>query len=377
MSSNKARINLRFKDMDGGKKSVYLDYYKDGKRIREVLRLYLLPEDNPKDVANNKKILQEAKIIQKQRLDELTAYDTDIDATDNYPHALFLVNIINEFEKETLGKGDKSTANNIRGMLHAIDGFHGLSVTLDEVNADYCDKFVDYLHNEHEGIFGKIKMTTARNYIYLFSSSLNMAVDKGYIKVNPMRLVTVHDRITKERPKKIFLTVDEIKTLMNTQCPVLARPQVKQAFMLCIFTGMMPDNVVNLKWKDIRMQNNRTTVQFKPRKETLTVPLSSVAQRWLPETTNRRGPVFNGLPCSTEITCILKKWQLKAEIKKTLSFTVAKNTFAYLLLSSGTDIATACNLMGMSKKSFKPYLEMTDYRPASTDEKLEFLQIEK
>ena len=154
MSSNKARINLRFKDMDGGKKSVYLDYYKDGKRIREVLRLYLLPEDNPKDVANNKKILQEAKIIQKQRLDELTAYDTDIDATDNYPHALFLVNIINEFEKETLGKGDKSTANNIRGMLHAIDGFQGLSVTLDEVNADYCDKFVDYLHNEYEGIFG-------------------------------------------------------------------------------------------------------------------------------------------------------------------------------------------------------------------------------
>ena len=39
MNLSKSRINLKYKDIDGGRKSVYLDYYKDGKRVRESLRV--------------------------------------------------------------------------------------------------------------------------------------------------------------------------------------------------------------------------------------------------------------------------------------------------------------------------------------------------
>lgn len=48
MSITKSHITLKYKEMDKGKKSICLDYYKDGKRIREALRLYLLPETSKK-----------------------------------------------------------------------------------------------------------------------------------------------------------------------------------------------------------------------------------------------------------------------------------------------------------------------------------------
>ena len=36
MTVQKSHITLKYKEIDNGKKSIYLDYYKDGKRIREA-----------------------------------------------------------------------------------------------------------------------------------------------------------------------------------------------------------------------------------------------------------------------------------------------------------------------------------------------------
>ena len=54
MTVQKSNITLKYKEIDNGKKSIYLDYYKDGKRIREALHLYLLPEASKKNIIANK-----------------------------------------------------------------------------------------------------------------------------------------------------------------------------------------------------------------------------------------------------------------------------------------------------------------------------------
>ena len=41
MTVQKSHIILKYKEIENGKKSIYLDYYKDGKRIREAIHLYL------------------------------------------------------------------------------------------------------------------------------------------------------------------------------------------------------------------------------------------------------------------------------------------------------------------------------------------------
>lgn len=354
MTERKSHITLKYKEIDNGKKSAYLDYYKDGKRIREALRLYLLPETSKRNIATNRRTMKEAEAIRSTKEDELIVVRFGIETKE--PSAMRIGEAIDEYEKIIRDKGDTSTACNIRCMKKAIDAYRGLETKVVDIDESYCDGLVDFLHKDYTAQFGKISMTTARAFIYLFSSTLNKAVTDGVIGANPLRFVNIHGRITRERPLKKFLSVDEIRSLMNTPCPVISRPQVKQAFMLSIFTYLSSADVLSLKWKDIKTDGNRTTIEIHSRKSS--VPLAAVSKRWLPETTNHRGLVFKGLPKDTEIRNILLKWGKNAGIKKPLSFRLAQNTFVYLLLITGTDIGTVSCMLGMTPKTMKGYMKM-------------------
>lgn len=264
MSTTKSHITLKYKEMENGKKSIYLDYYKDGKRIRETLRLYLLPETSKKNIRTNKQTMKEAEAIRTERVNELFTACFGIEVKE--PSGMSIGEAVDEYEKIVSSKGDASTATNIRGMRKAVAAYRGLDTKVVDINEDYCDGLVDFLHKDYAGQFGKISMTTARAYIYLFSSTLNNAVTNGIIGVNPLRFVNIHGRITRERPLKKFLTVDEIKVLMNTPCPVMSRPQVKQAFMLSVFTYLSFADVLSLKWKDIKTNEGKTTIEVHSRK---------------------------------------------------------------------------------------------------------------
>lgn len=374
MNLSKSRINLKSKELGDGRKSLYLDYYKGGKRIRESLRLYLLPETNRKVAVENKAVMRKAEEIRRSRIEELTAGESGIEIDAAMPD-IPLAKVIKDYHALILDRGDKSTAGNIMGMYRAVTAYRGEDIMLSAVDVEYCDGLVDFLRNEYHSVHGKLKMTTARAYIYLFSGSLNMAVENGLIVRNPLFFVKIHDRITRERPEKQYLTFDEIKLLMETQCPVISRPQVKQAYLFSIFTGLTAFDIVNLRWKDLKTPpGGRLSVWCQSRK--IFIPLSSNALRWLPETSNHRGLIFKGLPKDTEINNILKLWQKKSEIEKRLNFTLARNTFAYLILSTGADVATFCSLMGIASKHAKGYLAMIDRKPVPMDEKLKALQLD-
>lgn len=333
MNLSKSRINLKTKEIGGGRKALYLDYYKDGKRIRESLCLYLLPENIRKAAVLNKETMAKATEIQRRRIDELTAREKNLEIETVVPN-ISLAKVINDYHTLVLNRGDKSTAGNIMGMYRAVVAYRGEDVGLSEVDVEYCDGLVDFLKDEYHSVHGKLKMTTARAYIYLFSGALNMAVENGLIARNPLFFVKIHDRITGERPKKQHLTFDEIRLLMETQCPVLSRPQVKQAYLFSIFTGMSVLDIVSIKWKDIKTPPDGGKLSAWCQSRKIFIPLSYNALRWLPETSNLRGLIFKGLPKDTEINNILKLWQKKSGIEKRLNFTLARNTFAYLILST-------------------------------------------
>ena len=145
---------------------------------------------------------------------------------------------------------------------------------------------------------------------------------------------------TKEpSPMRIGEAIDEIKALMDTPCPVMSRPQVKQAFMLSIFTYLSSADVLSLKWKDIKTIEGRTTIEVHSRKSS--VPLTAVS-----------------LPKGTEIRNILSQWGKNAGLHQPLSFRLAQNTFIYLLLTTGTDIGTISCMLGMTPKTMKGYMKM-------------------
>lgn len=373
MSTAKERIRLRTSTLNDGRQSLYLDYVKDGERVRKRLHLYLLPETSNKNRMTNKRTKKEAEAKRAERLEEITLYDADIYIPSKVctEKRITLADMIDKYTKEMPAeKWEKSKAK-ISCLRRAVDAFRGLSVNISDVNEEYCDKFVDFLHKDYVGVSGKIKMTTARTIIYMFSSVLNQAVQDGTIRWNPIKGITVHDRITRERPKRVFLTVDEIRKLLDEPCPVISRPQVKQAFLFSVFTGLTKDDLIKLKWKDITAENGKQFVA--EHSQSNKVPLCPMAIKWLPVTSNHRGLVFKGLPKETEISNILRLWQKKAGIEKALTFPVSRNTFAYLLLSAGSDIITTSSLLGVKPKFLRPYLQMVEYVPPTQDERFYFL----
>lgn len=372
--NSKTRINIRTKQIDDGKSSIYLDYYRNGKRIREFLLLYLLPETSAKNIASNKKTMKEAQTIQAQRLQELISAENSIEieepkAEPSLPNVK-LMDLLKEFEQSFKDKKQKSNADNAHILINIIKKYKGTKTLISEVDVQFCDKLVDYMRSGYKSQFGKpLSMTTARAQIYLFSRVLNLAVEKGLLKYNPFVDVKIHDRITREKPPKEQLTTEEIKILMETQCPVLGRPQVKQAYMLAIFTGLSREDLRNLSWKDIKTENGQMVVVST--KRNVTVPMSDIAKRWLPDTTNKRGLVFKGLPQKTETTNVLQKWSKAAGITKKLTFSTTRNTFASLLLNTGADSETVCSLMGISQKQLRMYKSLSDYKPTTPQEQLE------
>jgi len=70
-NTNKEPIKVRFKQLANGNKSIYLDYYKDGKRQYDFLKLYLVPETSPINKTQNMEMLNLANAVKSQKIVEL------------------------------------------------------------------------------------------------------------------------------------------------------------------------------------------------------------------------------------------------------------------------------------------------------------------
>ena len=59
----KEPVKMRFRELADGSHSIYLDYYIDGRRSYEFLKLYLVPEVDATSRMINRHILQAANMI--------------------------------------------------------------------------------------------------------------------------------------------------------------------------------------------------------------------------------------------------------------------------------------------------------------------------
>lgn len=65
--SQKEMVRLRERELSNGNKSLYLDIYRNGKREREFLKLYLIKEKDAVDREKNRQTLATARAIQSDR----------------------------------------------------------------------------------------------------------------------------------------------------------------------------------------------------------------------------------------------------------------------------------------------------------------------
>lgn len=355
--SRKEPVKLRYKLLSNGNRSLYLDIYDKGKRRYEFLRLYLVPETDKFAKQQNKAILEIAYKQKQKRLFELIEGRLGTSSSSISQNDRLLVDVVeayaNERRKPEQGDKDGRCGSIMTLKMHLI-AFAGEGIRMSQVNKDFCIAFAHYLktakslHHSHKSE-RNISSGTAYLKYSMLRCVLNDAVRKGYIEKNPIRLVPLIDRPKKPDTQRDYLSVEEVKLLIQAPCTY---KNLKQAFLFSCFTGLRKSDILDLRWKDISKSGNKYQIYKRIQKTQRwqTIPLSEQAMLWLPDRHDMEDDAKIFLSMSnSSLAANIRKWARIAGIKhKQVTFHVARHTFATLELSLGVDIYTVSKLLGHS-----------------------------
>jgi len=355
----KEPVTIRQKALANGNYSLYLDIYRDGVRKYEFLKLYLIPERTPIDKLTNQTTLRAAKAIQAERTKQIINTTAGIK---EYDCKILLIDWMQKREDDlrenaiSVGRRVPNSAKQVHNAINHLKAYikkeYGTkALKISDVDKEFLEGFAKYL-NTAQGQKNKhcpnkqLAPTTRGIYFKSLTTALNFAVKDGLIDKNPMQYLTRSKLIPTKTTERLFLTADELRTLIKTPCN---RPKIAQAFLFSCFCGLRFSDVEALTWGDIHTQGDAWQIQINMVKThgLLYLPLSKEARAYIPERGNKSDTdkVFD-LRLLYWCDEVIKKWVKEAGINKNITFHCARHTFATLMLTLGADLYTTSKLLG-------------------------------
>lgn len=356
----KEPVKVRTKRLADGSESFYLDIYVDGKRHYEFLKMYLLPEINAGVKEQNRATLAAVETIKSKRIIEITNDKAGLKKTSVRSKMLlsdWLETYISEQERK--GARGLKLIKSVRLILSTYDS----KTKMGEISKDWCLRFIDWLQYSYKTRWNNpLSPKSAADYVGYFSTALNAAVRAEVIPENPIMALTPEERIKVPESKREYLTIDEIKALIETECP---RKDVKQAYLFSCYCGLRLSDVYALQWKDIILDGEQYRVSIVMQKTTTPIylPLSKHAMHWLPERNNAEdgARIFARLPAEPNINKVLAKWVAAAGINKKITYHTSRHSFATMMLTLGADLYTTSKLLGHANvKTTQIYAKIVD-----------------
>ena len=349
-------IKIRFKKLNSGKFSVYLDiYYKDSsgiaKRFYDFLGIYVSADYSKikriKEVDKEKMRL--ANAIKSKREIELINSTYGFKQNKKY-RSIDVLEVLENMNK-------KYNDHNLRAVLFKLKDFSKKSkLTYDNFTLEFLNEFKGYL-------FTVVKDTTVKIYLKRLRAFLNKAVEQKLLPESPMNKF----KMPKIKEVEIeILTLDDLKKLQKTETRI--NPIIRDAFLFACFTGLRYSDIRNLKWTEI----HENQIVIRPEKTTNTsgkilyIPLSEQAKKILQRLNKERvdEKVFPNLPINSHVNKKLKEWAKLAGIQKNLHFHISRHTFGTLGITYGIDLYAMQKLLGHST------IEMTRHYAKIVNEKL-------
>ena len=357
----KEPVRIRFKQLSNGNQSIYLEYYTGdvirkenyvgGKRKYEFLKLYLIPERTREDKAKNEVTLALAKAIQSKRIVEV---QNDAHGFQNTNKSrVNLLDYLENIGKQSAEQGSRNYARTVLNTVRALKLFRGDYIAFRDVDKEFLSEFTDYLRQMPKaskyGVLktgGRLSANSVVSYYGTLRTAINRAYKEGIITVNPTKEFDFASKVRQEPSRREYLTIDELKTLINTEC---RHEIVKRAFLFSCLCGLRVSDIRKLRWCDLQRSGGRVRIEItmQKTKEPLYLPISDEALKWLPE----RGEANDSdyiFPLTHEGTVndTLQHWAKVAGITKHISFHVARHTHATMMLTLGADLYTVSKLLG-------------------------------
>ena len=357
----KEPVRIRFKQLSNGNQSIYLEYYTGdvirkenyvgGKRKDEFLKLYLISERTREDKAKNEATLALAKAIQSRRIVEV---QNDAHGFQNTNKSrVNLLDYLENIGKQSAEQGSRNYARTVLNTVRALRLFRGDYIAFRDVDKEFLSEFTDYLRQMPKaskyGVLktgGRLSNNSVVSYYGTLRTAINRAYKEGIITVNPTKEFDFASKVRQEPSRREYLTLDELKTLINTEC---RHEIVKRAFLFSCLCGLRVSDIRKLRWCDLQRSGGRVRIEItmQKTKEPLYLPISDEALKWLPERGEANGSDFI-FPLTHEGTVndTLQHWAKVAGITKHISFHVSRHTHATMMLTLGADLYTVSKLLG-------------------------------
>ena len=357
---------LGAKILSDGRESLFLDYYlgysmqydeaKDKmvavkNRKRETLKLYLWQAPRtPIERKQNKETLELAKKIRFERGQEL------LESGEGYRlKKERKINFLDYFQIYI----DNYTKKDIRMMQIALSRFRDFlsdtpeyskfnkarNIQPEQLDRDMMIAFTEYLQSRSKG-------EGAKSIYQRFKKVINYAIEHDVMTKNPCNGVTI--KVDSQILRKDILSVEEEEKLIATHYPN-ENPNIRRAFIFCLYTGLRFCDVKDLTYRNIDFSNK--LLKFEQNKTKghsassgVVTPLTDNLIAFIgaiPEDGNLDTLIF---PLPTYETCgkALRRWVKRAGITKHISWHCARHTFATKILNNGANIKITATLLGHS-----------------------------
>ena len=368
----KEPVRIREKVLGDGTISLYLDMYHKGNRKKEGLKLYIIPETTPAAKLQNKNTRRLAEQIKAQRILDIQK-DGLVDWEKLKKSRITLVSWLEDFvtcEAKLSPSGVTSKRNAKVRVEEYLASIGKPDLRLADVDREFCRGFIAFLRTckPHRGK-ETISDTTARLLMSRISAAMNKAVVEGLIPSNPFKALEAKEKPKIRASRREFLTVDELKVLINTPCRC---DIVKKAFLFSCFTGLRYSDMRSLLWSEVHTAADGKTRYIEHRqvktKKTVTIPLSEEALRWMPKQVDGIDRVFHELKVSTStVEVILKEWMKDCKIDKHITYHCSRHTAATTLLTLGANLYVVSKLMGHSSiQMTEVYAKIVDQKKVET-----------
>lgn len=362
MKEVKEPVSVRSKTLKNGLESLFLDIYEDGKRSKEYLKLYLVPETDKAAIRKNKETLKMANAIKAKRMVELQEGKYKF-GEERKPKKILLLDYFRELREEYKETKSANFYYSSKSVVIHLEGYtKGKPVYLHEVDKKFVMGFIKYMRvtPTYRGV--PLGPESVYTYYMHLCIGLNKAVKRELIGKNPCDTIPSEDKPRRGESHREYLTLEELKKMIDTECKDV---RVKRLFLFACFTGLRYKDIWHLRWKNIVKVEDGVyqveTIQQKTRSKVV-IPLSENALRWLPEKGldgEENRPFV--MPETSLAYDYLHDWSKKAGIKKNVTFHVGRHTYATLLLYYGADLYTVSKLLGHKNvKTTQIYAKVMD-----------------
>ena len=278
-----------------------------------------------------------------------------------------------EYEKITINR----YWNCYRCVKKCVETFYDKEdIVFPELSRDFI------IHLErHMRLEKHLCQNTLVRYMKCFKKFVNMALNSGWMRINPFAGI----QYRQEENDPTFLSMEEVRTIAETEFPVARLNIVRDMFLFSCFTGLAFIDAKELKRSEVVKDNNGRMwirkVRRKMKKEKAkcisNVPLITPAVEILEKYENHPSCIEKDicLPlfCNQTMNSYLKQIAALCNIDKNLTTHVARHTFATTItLANKVSLENVAKMMGhASTRMTQHYARVLDQTIMSDMEKVQ------